>query len=59
MPTLYSHRNTNVSKIWFLVLFVCLFMSMLVWKIYRGIEEIALNTSQMTDSINDLMQDPH
>lgn len=58
MPTIYSHGNSNVSKIWFVVLFSFVMMLSVVWKLFTGLEEIALHTGMMSDQINDLMEDP-
>ncbi len=33
-------------------------MLSVVWKLFTGLEEIALHTGMMSDQINDLMEDP-
>jgi uncharacterized protein YoxC len=57
MPTIYSHANGTVSKIWFVVLFTFLMMVIVMWKLSRGITEIARNTKAISDQIDGLMDD--
>ncbi|MEK7578999.1 MAG: hypothetical protein AAB460_00480 [Patescibacteria group bacterium] len=59
MPTIHSHGNTNVSKIWFVVVFAFVVLLGISWKVYASLEEIALHTNHMTDDLRDLMDDPH
>ncbi len=59
MPTISSRGNTNVSKIWFLIVFVFVVMLGISWKVYASLEEISLHTNHMTDDLRDLMEDPH
>ncbi|MBP9771783.1 MAG: hypothetical protein KBD16_02565 [Candidatus Pacebacteria bacterium] len=58
MPSIYSHGNSNVSKIWFVVLFSFVMMLSVVWKLFSGLEEIALHSGMMSQEINELMNDP-
>jgi hypothetical protein len=58
MPTIHSHGNSNVSKVWFVVLFSFIMMISIVWKLFQGLQEIALHTTEMSDQINELMYDP-
>ncbi len=59
MPTISSRGNTNVSKIWVLVVFTFAMMVLIVWKLFAGLKEIALNTTAMSDQINELLKDTH
>ncbi len=59
MPTISSRGNTNVSKIWLLVVFAFVMMISITWKLFQGLEEIALHTTEASAQINDLMNDSH
>ncbi len=58
MPTLHSRGNTNVSKIWVVVLFSFIMMVSVVWKLFQSLQEIALHSTAMSNQIDELMNDP-
>lgn len=58
MPTIHAHGNTNVSKIWIVVLCSFVMMVSVVWKLFESLQEIAFHTTAMSDQINELMEDP-
>ncbi|HXK39537.1 MAG TPA: hypothetical protein VJ837_01785 [Candidatus Paceibacterota bacterium] len=58
MPTLHSHRNTNVSKVWFVVLSSFIVMVSVVWNLFTSLQEIAFRMTATSDQINELMEDP-
>jgi hypothetical protein len=57
MPTIHSHGNTNVSKVWFVVLFSFIVMVSVVWKLFTNLQEIAFRMTATSDQINELMED--
>lgn len=59
MPTIHSRGNTNVSKIWIVVLFSFVMMVSVVWKLFYGLQEIALHTGIMSGQIDELLEDTH
>lgn len=58
MPALHSHGNTNVSKVWFVVLFSFIVMVSVVWNLFTNLQEIAFHMTATSDQINELMEDP-
>lgn len=58
MPSLHSRHNTNVSKIWFFVLFSFVMMVSVVWNLFQSLQEISLHSTAMSNQIDELMKDP-
>ena len=48
MPTLHSHGNTNVSKIWPLIVILVGFMVFVVWKSLNIINDINTINERVT-----------
>lgn len=55
MPTLHGRGNTNVSKVWFVILAVCVAMMLIVWDVLRSVQDLAEDAAERRNHINELM----
>lgn len=53
MPTIYSHSNKSVSKIWFLILGFCIFAWLISYKTILLVKEIEKNTDILAQQLGE------
>lgn len=59
MPTIYSHDNANISKVWIVVVIVFIGMCIVVWGMARSIQDISKNTAENRIRIGELLSEDY